>query len=978
MTSANKMIKKVSKKSVLKIFLFFFVFISLLLVKPDVVSAAVEIYPGPGGNAYKSDLYNVEVWDGSAWIPAYVYKRSRISTMHWHVGTVTSVNFLTFGTTGPVNVRISKVSGPITSIAVSPKSKNIQNSISGGLATLTLNINDKTWITIDGDDANPLFIFADAFKPAVPAPGAGVKYFGPGVQDISPGTGNHYYPSDNEIIYLDGGAWVRGNIILTGKSNVKIMGPGILSGDLWDSQTIQNLGWNGMQDYFMIYGGSYGTLNSSTVSGITLVDSPVFNIYSMSSAYSVKILSPWYAQTDGFSVVDVDQVFIFNGDTTFNPYLNFWSPITNGYTVNLRITNSFGGTANNAVFLGGFYGNPPGANFTSLVDNVDIKTFNDNSFVQWGAPHEPAVFQIWVDNDNSGYGYRNQTYQNIRIEGNVNAPLMQLQNRVYPSYAWGGISYDPPLGNTENIVFKNITLEGTQSDVSGQKSEIKGWDANNGFRNIILENFSMGGTVLNQSNISNYIDVNSYVWGLGFSPAPTIDSLSANPTTIVQGSSSTLSWSTTNASSCTGSGSWTGSKGISGSQTVFPTTNSTYTLTCTNSGGGTVSKSVSVSVAQTSPIGLWTLDQTSGTTASDTSGSGYNGTLINYTGTSWTTGKVSNGLNFDGVDDQVKISGATTLNKLTGMTLSAWVNPRSSGGNGSGAGTIFTKSGIVGSSARFRILMGSDGSSIQLTANYTITSAGWKTPTGSLPLNSWHHVVVTYTHDNVNSIPKIYIDGVLQTLTTLGTASGVGLNDDDILYIGSRGTSATGVFDGVIDQARIYNRELSSGEVTTLYNSESSPPPIDFSLSSSPSTVKVMQAKSVTNTVTATLVSGTSGAVSFSASGLPTDATASFSPTSCSPTCTTTLTIDSLSSTPVGNSTITVTGTAGTVTRTSTFTLDMNYRGDINNDGTVNSIDWSLMNFKWNTSDVSTDLNSDGNVNSVDFSLLNANWFKSG
>src|SRR5262249_39311927 len=69
----------------------------------------------------------------------------------------------------------------------------------------------------------------------------------------------------------------------------------------------------------------------------------------------------------------------------------------------------------------------------------------------------------------------------------------------------------------------------------------------------------------------------------------------------------------------------------------------------------------------------------------------------------------------------------------------------------------------------------------------------------------------------------------------------------------------------------------------------------------------------VTNTVTATLASGTAQAVTFSASGLPAGATASFNPAGCSPTCSTTMTINTTASTPVGVSTITVTGTAGSL-----------------------------------------------------------------
>jgi hypothetical protein len=48
--------------------------------------------------------------------------------------------------------------------------------------------------------------------------------------------------------------------------------------------------------------------------------------------------------------------------------------------------------------------------------------------------------------------------------------------------------------------------------------------------------------------------------------------------------------------------------------------------------------------------------------------------------------------------------------------------------------------------------------------------------------------------------------------------------------------------------------------------------------------------------------------------------------------------------------------------------------GDINNDGTVNALDWSIMNTAWFTSDPTSDINSDTLVNSLDFGLMNANW----
>jgi hypothetical protein len=50
--------------------------------------------------------------------------------------------------------------------------------------------------------------------------------------------------------------------------------------------------------------------------------------------------------------------------------------------------------------------------------------------------------------------------------------------------------------------------------------------------------------------------------------------------------------------------------------------------------------------------------------------------------------------------------------------------------------------------------------------------------------------------------------------------------------------------------------------------------------------------------------------------------------------------------------------------------------GDINLDHIVNSVDFSILNSHWFSTDPVSDLNHDGLVNAIDFSLLNSNWFR--
>lgn len=84
-------------------------------------------------------------------------------------------------------------------------------------------------------------------------------------------------------------------------------------------------------------------------------------------------------------------------------------------------------------------------------------------------------------------------------------------------------------------------------------------------------------------------------------PKPTL-SLTANPISIESGSSTSLSWTSTNATTCTASGDWFGNKPLSGSESISNlTTTKSFTLTC-NGEGGSISKSVSVGVYVVDPV----------------------------------------------------------------------------------------------------------------------------------------------------------------------------------------------------------------------------------------------------------------------------------------------------------------------------------------------------------------------------------------
>lgn len=214
-------------------------------------------------------------------------------------------------------------------------------------------------------------------------------------------------------------------------------------------------------------------------------------------------------------------------------------------------------------------------------------------------------------------------------------------------------------------------------------------------------------------------------------------------------------------------------------------------------------------------IGLYTFDEGSGTTASDTSGGGHTGTLTN--GPIWITGHIGAGaLSFDGVDDLV--STESDFIGTTAGTYSVWVYAKSEGENS--LGFIITNGGAT----QFGLGLCS-ARSPGLTSNNSANNAC--SDVTSIAYNTWYLVTVTR---NISGTANLYINGVLSG--TANQNSGTPQSGTTNVMIGNS-AFASRTWDGYIDDVRIYNRELSASDVLQLYNSSDTTPPIISSVASS-------------------------------------------------------------------------------------------------------------------------------------------------
>ena len=218
-------------------------------------------------------------------------------------------------------------------------------------------------------------------------------------------------------------------------------------------------------------------------------------------------------------------------------------------------------------------------------------------------------------------------------------------------------------------------------------------------------------------------------------------------------------------------------------------------------------------------VAYWKFDETSGTTAFDSSGNGLNATASSAG--LWTTNGYLNGaVNINNTSaNNVNAGHPTVLNNLfsTGATVGVYINTASLGGGS--LGRIMDKSGtgwILYTQNSFI----SGQYQIQFEQAFTNNRTN-KWQTGHvITTSTWAHVAVSYSSASQSNIPGIYINGVAQTITDVSTGPG-GLGETHLddsgtsLFVGNR-ADATRPFGGRIDDLRIYNRTLSAAEVFGL------------------------------------------------------------------------------------------------------------------------------------------------------------------
>ncbi len=212
-------------------------------------------------------------------------------------------------------------------------------------------------------------------------------------------------------------------------------------------------------------------------------------------------------------------------------------------------------------------------------------------------------------------------------------------------------------------------------------------------------------------------------------------------------------------------------------------------------------------------VGWWHFDEDNligNTVANDSSGWNNKGTLTG--GVSHITGRLRNALQFDGVNDYVDLGNPSSLAITDNLTISAWIYSR--GFIANNYDTIVSKrlSTDINQNTAYGLATHYNSNNlIFFRTNYT-QQGGSVAGTASLQTNTWYHVAVTYTSLGTTNI---YINGALDT--TSNTLSGsINTTNGNNVYIGIR-QPTNEIFNGTIDEVKIYNRTLSTREIQLEY-----------------------------------------------------------------------------------------------------------------------------------------------------------------
>jgi hypothetical protein len=202
----------------------------------------------------------------------------------------------------------------------------------------------------------------------------------------------------------------------------------------------------------------------------------------------------------------------------------------------------------------------------------------------------------------------------------------------------------------------------------------------------------------------------------------------------------------------------------------------------------------------------WKFDETSGTTAANSSGSGRAGTLqggLSFDGKS-VEGRIGKALEFDGGEGYIEVEGYKGVTGTRPRTVAAWIKTKRDNGRILSWGRDEGGGMFIFGHVRGRIGVTPEGGYLYMN-NKTNDDA-------------WHHVAAVVEEaelPNLHDDVKIFLDGDIAEIHDIGIL--------DLWPIDTPAELDVRIgkgFSGLLDDVRIYDRALSEDEIRQLFTPE--------------------------------------------------------------------------------------------------------------------------------------------------------------
>ncbi len=435
--------------------------VTFLLLIPALFIKAQQlvVYPGPTTqiSALHNDDFTVKVRKpGGTWQDLYEYN-VKVEEVKEAKHTVMNASQCSFDFSGTVELAVTNNKGRIKMARIRPLSYNIAHEIKGNTLYFKLNKPSNLSVELNGDIFHNLHLFAnpiDTFK--VNGNDKSLIYFGPGVHEIP--DGRLRIPS-GKTVYVAGGAVIKGQLLVSGVRDVKIIGRGIVDFSVKQGVRIENS-------------------RNILVEGLAFTQCPVGGSDSV-TIRNVKSIS-YYGWGDGLNVfasrnVLYDGVFCRNSDDCTTVYATRQGFTGGSKNITMQNSTLWADVAHPIMI--GLHGNKlkPDTIEDLKYSNIDILDQKEEQIDYQGC------MNISVGDNNF---IRNVLFENIRVEDFRQGQLVNIRIVFNKKYCTA-----PGLG-VENVYFRNITYNGKNAELS----IIAGYDDKRKVRNVTFENLVINGT----------------------------------------------------------------------------------------------------------------------------------------------------------------------------------------------------------------------------------------------------------------------------------------------------------------------------------------------------------------------------------------------------------------------------------------------------------------------------------------------------